>query len=96
MRKLAAVVFGALSFAPLLWVVVTEWNEELWVSALDPWIIGPATTLWLLAMLSCVKLVPHGKRSLWAVVLLLANFIALPFYWVFYVRPYLWRPTADA
>lgn len=30
--------------------------------------------------------VPQEKRGLWVAVLLLGNFLALPFYWMWYVR----------
>ena len=47
------------------------------------------TLLWLASLLGCWKVVPTGKRGLWFVVLVLANVFALPFFWFWYVRPYL-------
>jgi hypothetical protein len=31
--------------------------------------------------------VPADKKALWAVVLFLGNFFAMPFYWYFYIWP---------
>jgi hypothetical protein len=47
---------------------------------------------WLIAAIFIVyawlaAAVPLEKRALWVVVLLLANFLALPFFWFWYVRP---------
>jgi hypothetical protein len=54
---------------------------------------GICLALMLGFILSCSTVVPAGKRGLWVVVLLTANIVAVPFFWFWYVRPFLTRDS---
>ncbi len=89
MRQALAALIGIVSFLPLLWLVFLSWNEEFVDLRADVWVWNSSLSLAALSAASCIWLVPRGKRALWAVVLILANFFALPFFWAWYVRPYI-------
>ena len=54
---------------------------------------GICLVLILAFILSCSTVVPAGKRGLWVVVLLAANAFAVPFFWFWYVKPFLTRDS---
>lgn len=51
-------------------------------------IVGLVLTALFVFFTLSTSMVPAEKRWLWVVVLVLANVFALPFFWLWYVRPY--------
>ena len=81
--------FLALGLLTIFGVLEPRWFDTL----LDSPVLFPAVgSIFIGGLILCIvdvwrnPRVPHEKRALWTVVLLAANWYALPFYFWFYVR----------
>ena len=98
-RPLALIV-AALTLAP--WAYFAFFFMLAVAEQPDPFVDQLDTTLWLhlfvmvlegallafyLIHLLRADRIPADKKALWAVVLLFANLLAMPFYWYFYMWP---------
>lgn len=97
-KRILNVIVGTLSFVGPIGFLAATWypalipleEELLSYECFDTLrlIFGSVSLVLVLAsILSCSSVVPAGKRGLWVVVLLLANVIALPFFWFWYINP---------
>ena len=103
MTKLIALILGTLSVAPILYfvfILLFPLAAPLWTDGLKPVSDMPLefdmmALVWVLAVVLFdiiymykTENVPREKRTLWLVVLILGTFIAVPFFWYFYM----WKP----
>jgi hypothetical protein len=81
-------VAGFISFAvPIGLIAVASSQSHASVLRLVLGVLGLLLVLAYVIYTFRSASVPLAKRGLWAMVLLLGNIFALPFFWVWYVRP---------